>query len=220
MAAVENLSPDAVAEPVLDLEAFRRGQSWAEPYPHLLSEGVVREECKAALVRDFPDIPKPGFFPLSEMKVTGAFAGLIRDFESDAFAAIVEEKLGLVLRDKPRLTTVRKWSALKDGRIHNDGQSKIATVLIYLNEEWSGSSDGNFRVLRSNESFDDYVREAPPLTGIAIGFRRTDASWHGHLPFEGERRVVQLAYLASQEDFDRKTKRGRTSLFLKKLFGG
>jgi hypothetical protein len=208
------------AEPVLDLEAFRAGEKWAAPFPHFLSSGIVRKDMIPQLQRDFPDIPKPGFFPLSEMRVEGAFATLVREFESDAFAQIVEEKLGLSLRDKPRLTTVRKWSALKDGRIHNDGASKIATVLIYLNDEWSGSSDGCFRVLNSEQSFDDYAREAPPLTGTVIGFKRTDTSWHGHLPFEGERRVVQLAYLSSQEDYDRKARRGRASLFLKKLFGG
>ena len=202
---------------VIDFEALRRGQTAQEPYPHILASDLVRESAKAPLRTDFPDIPRPGFFPLSEMRVEGAFDALIRDFSSDEFASILGDKLGMDLIPHPRLITVRKWSAAQDGRIHNDGEAKIATALIYLNEDWASSGQGCFRVLRGEKSFDDYACEAPPIIGTMIAFRRTDMSWHGHLPFVGERRVVQMAYLRSQADLERKARRGRWSLFLKKL---
>ncbi|HET7662775.1 MAG TPA: 2OG-Fe(II) oxygenase, partial [Rhodanobacteraceae bacterium] len=39
------------------------------------------------------------------------------------------------------------------------------------------------------------------------------------LPYEGERRVIQVAWLVSEEAKLRKTQRGRFSRMLKKLFG-
>ena len=45
-------------------------------------------------------------------------------------------------------------------------------------------------------------------------------SFHGHLPFEGERRVIQIAWLTSEDEKLRKTKRGSVSRFLKSILGG
>ena len=202
---------------VVDFNAIREAECVKDPYPHLFAPHALLHSAKQDLQHDFPDITRPGFFPLSEMKVAGAFAALIDDLSSDEFAAILEDKFEMKLRDKSRLITVRRWSAAQDGRIHNDSESKIATALIYLNDDWGRSGAGCLRVLRSENSFDDCVREVPPTTGALIAFRRTENSWHGHMPFVGERRVVQMAYLRSQADFDRKSRRGRWSLFLKKL---
>jgi SM-20-related protein len=202
---------------ILDFKAIQLGDAKAAPYPHFIAERVILASAQKALIEDFPDIPRPGFFPLTEMKVVGAFQSLIRDFSSDAFADIMSEKLGLPLREHPRLITVRKWSALKDGPIHNDGAAKIATILIYLNDGWADSGAGCFRFLNGPNDMNDFVSEVPPSFGAMAGFRRTENSWHGHPPFKGERRVVQMAYLRSQEDLDRKARRGRWSLFLKRL---
>jgi len=202
---------------IIDFDAVRGTTGSPDPYPHLFTTNMLRQDARADLARDFPEIKRPGFFPLSEMNVDGAFKQLLDEFTSDEFAVLMSEKLGLDLTANPRLITVRKWSAAKDGRIHNDSESKIASALIYLNDDWTRNGEGSFRVLKSSESFDDFVCEVPPTTGAMIAFRRTENSWHGHLPFVGERRVVQMAYLRSQADLDRKQKRGRTSLFLKKL---
>jgi hypothetical protein len=50
-------------------------------------------------------------------------------------------------------------------------------------------------------------------------FKRCDNSFHGHLPYEGERRVIQVAWLTSEEEKLRKTKRGKFSRTFKKIFG-
>lgn len=202
---------------MIDFLAVRDAAAWQAPYPHVVADDVLHGGVRHALQRDFPDITRPGFFPLSEMNVEGAFKALIDDFTSDEFAVILGDKLGMELRDRPRLITVRKWSAAQDGRIHNDSESKIASALIYLNDDWPRSGEGCFRVLNGSQSFSDYAHELAPLTGAMVAFRRTGDSWHGHLPFVGERRVVQMAYLRSQADLERKTRRGRWSLFLEKL---
>src|SRR6185369_15152723 len=112
----------------------------------------------------------PGFFPLGDVPVHGAFAGLMDDLQDRAFSTVVGEKLGLDLVSHPTLITVRKWSAAGDGRIHTDSLSKIATVLIYLNPAWSDTGAGCLRVLRSPRDFNDYATEVSPVIGSMFGF--------------------------------------------------
>ncbi len=58
------------------------------------------------------------------------------------------------------------------------------------------------------------------MYGNLAVFRRAENSFHGHLPYEGERRVIQVAWLTSQDEKMRKTQRGKLSRLFKKLFGG
>jgi hypothetical protein len=153
------------------------------------------------------------------MAVKGAFADLIREMEGPEFTAAVSDALGVDLRPYPTLITIRKQSAAHEGRIHCDSESKIATLLIYLNEGWL-SPDGRFRVLRGEKDMNDFVVEVSPEMGSVVAFKRADHSWHGHTPFVGERRVVQIAWVRSQADIDRKKKRHTVSSFFKNLFKG
>jgi hypothetical protein len=135
-------------------------------------------------------------------------------------SAIVSDKLGLDLTDRPKMITIRKLSAAKDGRIHTDGPSKLATMLFYFNGAWGeANAAGCLRVLRGPNDFDDMVEEISPVIGSVFAFRRTDSSWHGHKPFVGERRVVQMTWLQSQEDVARKARRGRVAHFFKLFIG-
>ena len=81
-------------------------------------------------------------------------------------------------------------------------------------------SAGALRFLKRVDSIDDLVApEVPPVYGTLVAFKRADNSFHGHLPFEGERRVIQVAWLTSLEEKDRKTRRGRFSRLLKRILG-
>lgn len=202
---------------VLQFDAIAAATPQRDPYPFVLASGALSPESARGLNQDFPDIKKNGYLPLSLLERKGAFDALLRDLEGPEIAAILSDKLGLELRDKPRMITVRKWSAGNDGRIHNDGVAKICTSLIYLNEGWPEGDAGRLRVLRSKDSFDSTAAEVPPVFGSFFAFARTENSWHGHKPFTGERRVIQTTWLRSWEDFERKDKRGRFAFFLKKL---
>ena len=215
--AAQTYAPAPRPLQLLQLDAIARAQASRDPYPHIIAPGALLPESAAPLKRDFPDIKKTGYLPLSLLQRTGAFDALLTDLESQEFAGLIGDKLGLELRGKPCIITVRKWSAAKDGRIHNDGEAKIATSLIYLNETWPEGDDGRLRVLRSDKSFDDTAAEVPPIYGSFFAFARTGNSWHGHKPFAGERRVIQMAWLRSWEDYKRKEKRGRFSYFFKRL---
>lgn len=203
---------------ILDIDAIRASEAQHAPYDFFMGKGSLRADAIPALQSSFPDIKATGFHPLEQMTVGGAFAELIAEIEGREFTAAVSDVLGVDLRPYPTLITIRKASAAHEGRIHCDSESKIATVLIYMNDTWS-SPEGRFRVLKNDHDFGDYVAEASPEVGAIVGFKRADHSWHGHTPFVGERRVVQIAWVRSQADIDRKKKRHGMSSFFKKMFG-
>jgi hypothetical protein len=203
---------------IIDYDAIRAASVHHTPYDWMTGKGALREDKIAALRESFPDIKVTGFHPLSQMKVEGAFAKLIEEMEGAEFTRAVSDALGIDLSPYPTLITIRKVSAAHEGNIHCDSESKLATLLIYMNEGWL-SPEGRFRVLRSKTDFNDYAAEVSPEMGSFVAFRRADHSWHGHTPFVGERRVVQIAWVRSQAEIDRKTRRHGLSTFLKKLLG-
>ena len=166
---------------ILDLDAIRAATVHHAPYDFFMGKGAIRADAIPALRDDFPDIKPTGYHPLEQMEVKGAFADLIREMEGPDFTAAVSDTLGVDLRPYPVLITIRKQSAAHEGRIHCDSESKIATLLIYLNEGWL-SPDGRFRVLTSDKDFNSYVAEVSPEMGSVVAFKRADHSWHGHTP--------------------------------------
>ncbi|WP_417486422.1 2OG-Fe(II) oxygenase [Maricaulis sp.] len=202
---------------LLDFDALRGAKVRREPYNYFVSEGALTDGEAAAVRRDYPAIDKPGYLPLSKLEASGEFKRLMDDLNSAELARVLTDKFGVDFTEKPRMITVRKVSQLSDGPIHNDSKSKILTMLTYLNAEWDGTGAGCIRVLNGPKDFEDFTEEVPPLAGYVFAFLRADNSWHGHLPFEGERFVVQTTFLTSQEELDRKENRGGLQYFLKKL---
>ncbi|HVY89744.1 MAG TPA: 2OG-Fe(II) oxygenase [Hyphomonadaceae bacterium] len=201
----------------LNVHALERAAPIDDPYRHVVADGVLSPLTAAAIRADFPETSSAGFLAADDLPRRGAYDDLLHDLESEDLARLLTRKLGLELENRPRLITVRRWSRAKDGRIHTDSESKIATMLVYLNETW-GAQGGAIRVLRSGKDFGDYVREVPPVEGNVFAFRRSDASWHGHLPFKGERLVVQLTYLVSAEAAGRKRRNAGVQGMLKRIF--
>ena len=201
----------------LDLAAFRATPLTKEPFDYLILPGFLKPEARAAINADYPEVTRPGSFPLSEVKYGPAFAALIEELRGDAVRAAFEEKFGIDLTDRPTMITIRGRCWERDGSIHTDSVTKLITVLIYMNSSWEDSG-GQLRLLRSGEDLEDYVAEVPPEEGTLIAFRRGDNSWHGHKPFVGPRRVIQLNWVTSQGVLRYETRRHRYSAFMKKLF--
>ncbi|NEX95118.1 2OG-Fe(II) oxygenase [Caulobacter sp. 17J65-9] len=204
--------------PVLDLEALRQAEVKTDPYVYLHGTGVVRPEMIAAVQASFPDIRTTGFHPVEDYAPHGAFGELIDELRGEALNEVLSDKFGIDFTALPQLITIRKLSAAHEGRIHTDGDKKVMSLLIYLNDAWD-SPAGRFRVLRGKDDFEDYAAEVPPETGAFVAFLRADNSWHGHTPFVGERRVVQVAWLRSQEDVDRKRRTHGVLGALKRIWG-
>ena len=74
------------------------------------------------------------------------------------------------------------------------------------------------RLLRSADNLDDMILEVPPSEGTLLAFKRSDNSWHGHKPFNGERRVIQFNWVTSEDVVRREQARHRFSATLKKVF--
>ena len=202
----------------VDLDLFRNTPLNHDPFDYLVVPGFVRAEAREAINKDYPEVPRPGSFPLSEVTSGPAFSKLIADMRSEEFRKAFEEKFGIDLSGRPDMITVRGRCSEKDGKIHTDSKTKIITILIYMNPSWE-SSGGQLRLLRSGTDLESTITEVPPTEGTLLAFRRSDNSWHGHKPFSGQRRVIQFNWVVSQAVVDREQNRHRFSAWMKKLRG-
>ena len=222
MGATASFATTAAAEPLLKPTIFEKTGAVirSEPFPYTVVKGALPESARAAIAADFPSYDRSGFFPYQTSECGPSVQRIVDEMQSPAFADALGDRLGVPrLSQYPTIVTIRKLSKETDGRIHNDSKSKIVTALLYLNDTWPDTSDGCFRFLSSPESFDHQVgEEVKPLYGTFTAFRRTESSWHGHLPYKGERRVIQVAWLTSREELERKMKQGRVTRFLKQIF--
>lgn len=202
--------------PAIDLDAFGATALASDPYEYLIVPGFLRPEAADAVERDYPSIDKPGSFPADTLDYGPAFAALLEELRGPQMAKAFSDKFGIDLSPYPVTVTVRGRCQKKDGRIHTDTRSKIITVLIYMNAAWENDG-GRLRVLRSKDDLEDYAAEVPPEQGTLLAFRRSEKSWHGHKPFVGERRVIQLNWVTSDEFAEREQRRHRLSALAKRL---
>ena len=176
----------------------------------------MRRDELGLVVADFPNISGHGSFPVDNLECGPAFARLIAALTGSSLRSAMEEKFGIDLGGRPTMVTVRGKSDGKDGRIHTDSQSKIITLLLYLNPVWD-QAEGRLRLLRDPNDIEDYALEVVPVAGTMLAFRRTDNSFHGHLPHVGERRVLQLNWVTEPAVVRRELNRHRWSARLKAL---
>lgn len=192
-----------------------------EPFPYMIAHGQLPESAHVELERDFPNYAGAGFFPYADADCGPAIRELVAAATAPEFADAIGARLGIVdLASFPTLVTLCRSLNRRHGTIHTDSRSKVATALIYLNATWPDTSDGCLRFLAKVDDIDALVApELKPLYGAIAAFKRTDTSFHGHLPCAGERRVIQIAWLTSEAEKRRKTRRGLASRFFKKLAG-
>lgn len=200
----------------LDYEALSATPLKTDPYDYFVVPNFVRPDSFERIVTDFPKMTQPGSVPPSSLDIHGAFAELLAEMDGPRFRQLIEEKFGLDLSDKPTMFTVRGRCRTTDGKIHTDSESKIITVLLYLNRAWEADG-GRLRVLRSGTDLNATVEEVPPHGGTLLVFRRADNSWHGHEPFEGERRAIQMNWVTGADIVAYEQRRHRISSLIKSL---
>jgi SM-20-related protein len=200
---------------LLDLDALRATPRKSEPYDYLVVPGFVPQAALTKVVGDFPSIDTTGSLPLAELDIKGDFKALIDEMDGADFRHLIEEKFGVSLGERPTMFTVRGRCHRSDGQIHTDSGTKLVTVLLYLNQAWEADG-GRLRILRS-PTLDDAADEVPPTGGALLVFRRSDKSWHGHQPFEGPRRVIQMNWVTDEKVVAYEQRRHRVSAFFKRL---
>lgn len=202
---------------IFDLDKFRATPLVRDPYEYLIVPGFVTPEALEKINADYPSIDQAGSYPLNHLGFGPSFRAMVDALESPEFRKAFEEKFGLDLSSRPSTITVRGRSDTRDGNIHCDSASKIITVLLYMNPAWDNSG-GRLRLLRSRDDIEAVAAEAPAVGGALVAFLRSDHSWHGHLPFIGERRVIQFNWVTNAESQRIALLRHRVSASFKQLF--
>jgi len=213
------MTAEPLIEPArLDTAATRVAR---EPFAFVIAHDQLPRSAQQQLAEDFPRYGSAGFFPYDAEDCGPSINRLVGEITARPFADALGERLGIPnLGSYPTLVTICRALNKRHGTIHTDSRSKVATALLYFNESWPDTSDGCFRFLNRVDDIDDLAApEIKPLYGELAAFKRADNSFHGHLPYEGERRVIQVAWLTSEEEKARKTQRGRLSRLFKKIFG-
>lgn len=179
---------------MIDYAALERAPLERDPFDYLVVPDFVPEEARPPLERDFPRPPRAGNFRPEEAQGGPAFEALRKELESPEFARRLGERFGLDLTGLRTTTTLRRYAQASDGNIHTDSWTKVVTVLVYFNPAWPHAG-GRLRLLRSPDDIEDHAAEVLPLSGTLVAFRRSERSFHGHRPFEGERLMLQLSFV-------------------------
>lgn len=202
---------------ILNFETLQQSSVVHHPFPYLVVDNIIHPDVLSDVIATFPKIEKRGSFPLDGLSYSGSFQTLIQELQSKKLRDLIAEKFEMDLKDKPPMITLRGYTTERDGLIHVDSKSKLITVLLYFNPNWQ-EKGGKLRLLYNKKDLEPFAAEIPPEAGRCLIFKVTDNCWHGHAPFIGERRSIQLNYVTSDEARELHLRRHRISAFLKKLF--
>jgi len=208
----------AELRPMLRYDLLTEVEVVKHPFEHFIIPRFLAADCLDAVQRDFPIINQGGSFPLSALRYGPAFKQLTGELLGDRLRQLLARKFDMDFAGRPATLTVRGCTRMKDGQIHIDSQSKLITVLLYLNRDWKASG-GRLRLLRSGHDIDDVIAEVPPDEGALLAFRCRENAWHGHQPFDGPRRSLQLNYVVSDSASRWSNIRHSLSAILKSLRG-
>jgi hypothetical protein len=200
----------------LNLQLLREASVAKEPYEFTVVSGFLSPESVSRINATYPNIEKGGSYPIESLTNTMAIKEVIDELDGPEFQKIIEDKFAVDLEDRPKMYSLRGYTRAKDGQIHTDSKDKIITVLLYLNENWT-QDGGRLRILRNGHDVDDFVTEVAPDQGTLLVFKRSDSSWHGHHPFEGQRRSLQMNWMTSEGSKGFHAIRHKLSAAVKKL---
>jgi hypothetical protein len=203
----------------LNIGKLRAARIETEPYSYVIVPGFLSAESIRVINASYPRIEKGGSFPVESLDDSMAIRDVIAELDGPEFEAAIEEKFGVSLDGRPKMFSLRGHTRAKDGQIHTDSKDKIITVLLYLNDDWK-QPGGRLRILRNGHDVDDFAAEVPPDNGTLLIFKRSDTSWHGHHPFEGQRRSLQMNWMTSDASKGFHAIRHKLSAAVKKVMTG
>lgn len=181
----------------LNLDKLYAAKVETSPYQYTVVPGFLSPDSIARVNATYPDIKAGGSFPIESLDAGMTIKEVIDELDSPEFQKAIEDKFAVDLTDKPKMYSLRAYTRAKDGQIHTDSKDKIITVLLYLNENWQ-QPGGRLRILKNGQNVDDFAAEVAPDNGTLLVFRRSDTSWHGHHPFDGPRRSLQMNWMTSE----------------------
>ena len=72
-------------------------------------------------------------------------------------------------------------------------------------------------MLNGPGDLEDYAAEVPPEAGTLVAFRCSEQAYHGHRPYVGQRRSIQLNWVTDAAVLKREMKRHRLSAWTKRV---
>lgn len=203
----------------LQIDKLAAARIETEPYEYVIVPGFLTADSLRRINETYPPINQGGSFPIESLNTQMVIKEVIDELDGPAFQKLIEQKFGVDLEGRPKMYSLRGYTRGKDGQIHTDSRDKIITVLVYLNENWD-KPGGRLRILRDGKNVDDYAAEVAPDNGTLLVFKRSDKSWHGHHPFEGPRRSLQMNWMTSEGSKGWHKVRHTVSAAFKKLAAG
>jgi SM-20-related protein len=181
----------------LNIDKLKAAKLETDPYLYTVVTGFLSPESVSRINATYPKIEKGGSYPIESLEANMAIKEVIDELDGPEFQKAISEKFDVDLEGRPKMYSLRGYTRAKDGQIHTDSKDKIITVLLYLNENWQ-QPGGRLRVLRDGHDVDNFAAEIAPDQGTLLIFKRSDNSWHGHHPFEGPRRSLQMNWMTSE----------------------
>lgn len=203
----------------LNIDKLKAARIETEPYMYTIVPGFLSPESVRRINATYPKIEKGGSYPVESLEASMAIKEVIDELDGPEFQAVIAERFGVELEGRPKMYSLRGYTRAKDGQIHTDSRDKIITVLLYLNENWQ-QPGGRLRILKNGHNVDDYVAEVAPDNGTLLVFKRSDTSWHGHHPFDGPRRSLQMNWMTSEGSKGFHAIRHKISAAVKKVMAG
>jgi SM-20-related protein len=203
----------------LNIAKLRAATVESEPYNYVIVPGFLPTETVHRINATYPKIQKGGSYPIESLDANMAIKDVIDELDGPEFERAIAEKFGVALEGRPKMYSLRGYTRAKDGQIHTDSKDKIITVLLYLNENWQ-QPGGRLRILKNGHDVDDFAAEVPPDNGTLLVFKRSDNSWHGHHPFDGQRRSLQMNWMTSEGSKGFHAIRHKLSAVVKKAMAG
>ena len=200
----------------LNLDRLRQTKLETDPFTYVIVPGFIGADIVQRVNDTYPPIAKGGSFPIESLDAGMAIKEVIDELDGPEFEALIADKFDVDLTDRPKMYSLRAYTRAKDGQIHTDSRDKIITVLLYLNDTWR-QPGGRLRLLRNGRDVDDFAAEVAPDNGTLLVFKRSDSSWHGHHPFEGPRRSLQMNWMTSEGSKGWHKVRHTVSAAIKKL---
>jgi len=205
---------------LIDSEKLYQAIINEEFFPYFHVENIFLDKVDNELIiNDFPEIVDGGSFNIDSVSSGESILKLIDELESEEVKKILETKFNVNLEEAKVVTTLRGYSRKKDGKIHTDSKTKLLTVLLYLNKNWS-DNNGNLRLLKRNNDLENYIKEIPCTFGSLVAFKVTNECWHGFKTYEGKRLSIQLNYIYPESlkshKLRHKLSSGLKSIFKKK----
>ncbi len=205
--------------PHLNIDKLKAATVETSPYLYTVVPGFLSPESVRRINATYPKIEKGGSYPIESLDENMAIKEVIEELDGPGFQQAIADKFGVDLDGRPKMYSLRGYTRAKDGQIHTDSKDKIITVLLYLNENWQ-QPGGRLRILKNGSDVDDFVAEVPPDNGTLLVFKRSDNSWHGHHPFEGPRRSLQMNWMTSEGSKGFHAIRHKLSAAVKKVMTG